>query len=118
LFAKGYTQVKICRILGLKKQKVSYWAKTPIKNEIIRHTKLDEKYKKRIIELAEDKLTSDMGSRKIAEIINKELKENNAEIQKEIYWKRIQKRPIRVPSRTLPGKSQGTYLVIFYIKIF
>ena len=60
-----------------KKQKVSYWAKTPIKNEIIRRTKLDEKYKKRIVELAEDKLTSDMGSRKIAEIINKELKENN-----------------------------------------
>ena len=77
LLAKGYSQVKICRILGLKKQKVSYWAKTPIKNEIIRRTKLDEKYKKRIVELAEDKLTSDMGSRKIAEIINKELKENN-----------------------------------------
>ena len=77
LLSKGYTQVKICRILGLKKQKVSYWAKTPIKNEIIRRTKLDEKYKKRIVELAEDKLTRDMGSRKIAEIINKELKENN-----------------------------------------
>ena len=77
LLAKGYSQVKICRNLGLKKQKVSYWAKTPIKNEIIRSTKLDEKYKKRIVELAEDKLTSDMGSRKIAEIINKELKENN-----------------------------------------
>ena len=77
LLAKGYTQAKICRMLGLKKQKVSYWAKTPIKYEIKRRTKLDEKYKKRIVELAEDKLTSDMGSRKIAAIINKELKENN-----------------------------------------
>ena len=48
LLSKGYTQVKICRILGLKKQKVSYWAKTPIKNEIIRRTKLDEKYKKEL----------------------------------------------------------------------
>ena len=77
LLSKGYTQARICRMLGLKKQKVSYWAKTPIKNEIIRRTKLDEKYKKRIVELAEDKLTSDMGSRKIAEIINRELKNNN-----------------------------------------
>ena len=77
LLSKGYTQARICRLLGLKKQKVSYWAKTPIKYEIKRKTKLDEKYKKRIVELAEDKLTSDMGSRKIAEIINRELKEDN-----------------------------------------
>ena len=77
LLSKRYTQARICRLLGLKKQKVSYWAKTPIKYEIKRKTKLDEKYKKRIVELAEDKLTSDMGSRKIAEIINRELKEDN-----------------------------------------
>ena len=77
LLSKGYTQARICRMLGLKKQKVSYWANTQIKYEIKRKTKLDEKFKKRIIELAEDKLTSDMGSRKIAEIINKELKDNN-----------------------------------------
>ena len=77
LLSKGYTQARICRMLGLKKQKVSYWAKTPIKYEIKRKTKLDEKFKKRIVELAEDKLTSDMGSRKIAEIINRELKNNN-----------------------------------------
>ena len=77
LLSKGYTQARICRMLGLKKQKVSYWAQTPIKYEVKRITKLDEKYKKRIVELAEDKLTSDMGYRKIAEIINKELKEDN-----------------------------------------
>ena len=77
LLSKGYTQARICRMLGLKKQKVSYWANTQIKYEIKRKTKLDEKFKKRIIELAEDKLTSDMGSRKIAEIINRELKDNN-----------------------------------------
>ena len=77
LLSKGYTQARICRLLGLKKQKVSYWAKMPIKYEIKRKTKLDEKYKKRIVELAEDKLTSDICSRKIAEIINRELKENN-----------------------------------------
>ena len=28
LLSKGYTQARICRLLGLKKQKVSYWAKT------------------------------------------------------------------------------------------
>ena len=60
LLSKGYTQARICRLLGLKKQKVSYWAKTPIKYEIKRKTKLDEKYKKRIVELAEHKLTSDI----------------------------------------------------------
>ena len=29
LLDKGYTQARICRLLGLKKQKVSYWANTP-----------------------------------------------------------------------------------------
>ena len=48
LLAKGYTQVKILSNTWLKKQKVSYLAKTPIKNEITGRTKLDEKYKKRI----------------------------------------------------------------------
>ena len=36
----------------------------------LKKTKPDEKHKKRIVELAEDKLTSDMGSRQIDEIIN------------------------------------------------
>ena len=77
LLSKGYTQVQICRILGLKKQKVSYWANNPLNMEIHRRTKLNEEYKKKIVELAQNKLTSDMGSRKIAEIINRELKDNN-----------------------------------------
>ena len=46
LLDKGYTQARICRLLGLKKQKVSYWANTPIKTEIKRRTKLNEQYKK------------------------------------------------------------------------
>ena len=45
-------------MLGLKKQKVTYLAKTPIKYEIKRKAKLDEMYKRRIVELAEDKLTT------------------------------------------------------------
>ena len=77
LLDKGYTQARICRLLGLKKQKVSYWANTPIKTEIKRRTQLNEQYKKKIVDLAKDKLTSDMGARKIADIINKELEENN-----------------------------------------
>ena len=77
LLDKGYTQARICRLLRLKKQKVSYWANTPIKTEIKRRTKLNEQYKKKIVDLAKDKLTSDMGARKIADIINKELEENN-----------------------------------------
>jgi len=56
---------------------MSHWANTPIKLEIKRKRKLDEKYKKRIIELAQDKLTSDMGSRKFAWINNRELREDN-----------------------------------------
>ena len=45
--------------------------------EIKRRTKLNEEYKNKIVIMAQDKLTSDMGSRKIADIINKELKEND-----------------------------------------
>ena len=77
LLSKGYTQARICRMLKLKKQKVSYWANTPINMEIKRRTKLNEEYKNKIVQMAQDKLTSDMGSRKIADIINKELKEND-----------------------------------------
>ena len=45
--------------------------------------KLDEKYTKRIVDSAEDKLTIDIDSRKITDIINRELKKIILEIQKE-----------------------------------
>jgi len=77
LLRKGYTQARICRILGLKKQKVSYWANTPITMEIKRRTKLSDEYKDKIVQMAPDKLTSDMSSRKIADKINRDLKEND-----------------------------------------
>ena len=77
LLDKGYTQALIYRLLGLKKQKVSYWTNTPIKKEIKRRTKINDEYKKNIVDMAKDKLISDMGARKIADIINKELKEND-----------------------------------------
>ena len=50
--------------------------------EIKRPTKLNEEYKNKIVQMAQDKLTSDMGSRKIADIINKELKENDVRDKK------------------------------------
>ena len=42
-----------------------------------RKTKLSNEYIEKIIKLAEDKLTSDMSSRKIACIINEDLKNNH-----------------------------------------
>ena len=42
-----------------------------------RKRKLPKEYIDKIIRLAEDKLTSDMGSRKIACIINEDLKNNH-----------------------------------------
>ena len=74
---KGYNQAWIARKLGISKQKVNYWSKTAIKTVQNRRSKLSDEYKKKIVELAEDKLTSDMGSRKIANIINDDLKSNN-----------------------------------------
>ena len=46
LLSLGYKQKDIVILLNLKKQKVSYWANTPIKTEIKRRTKLNEQYKK------------------------------------------------------------------------
>jgi len=46
LLDKGYAQDCICRLLGLKKQKVSYLANTHIKTEIKRRIKLNKQYKK------------------------------------------------------------------------
>ena len=75
--AKGYNQAWISKKLGISKQKVNYSSKTSIKSVQFRKTKLSKEYIDKIIRLAEDKLTSDMGSRKIACIINEDLKNNH-----------------------------------------
>ena len=80
LLDKGYTQIWIARKLGVKKQRVNYWAKNPVRTEQKRKRKLEEKYIKRIIELAENKPTSEMSSRRIAYIINKKLKDDGKKI--------------------------------------
>ena len=72
--------------MGISKQKVNYWSKTAIKTVQNRRSKLSDEYKKKIIELAEDKLTSDMGSRKIDSKgeLKKEKKDNIGEIKRKI----------------------------------
>ena len=77
LLKKGFSQKKICQLLGLKKQKVSYWANHEIKTTQIRRKKLPKSYIAQICKMAQDKTTSDMGSKKIAYIINDRLIKNN-----------------------------------------
>lgn len=76
LLAKGYSQIWVARKLKIRRQKVNYWAKNPIKTEQKRKRKLGDKYIKEIIALAENKTTSSMSSNRIANIINKKLKED------------------------------------------
>ena len=74
LLKRGLTQMKIVQLLGLKKQKVSYWTKHEIKTIQTRRKKLSRTYINKICKLVKDKTTSDMGSKKIANIINDILK--------------------------------------------
>ena len=76
LIDKGYKPAYITNKFGFSKQKISYWKKNDIKYVQKRRKKLPEKYIKEIIRLAENQTTSNMGSRKIASIINKKLKED------------------------------------------
>ena len=70
----------IARKLKIRRQKVNYWAKNPIKTEQKRKRKLEDKYIKEIISLAENKTTSSMSSNKIPNIINKKLKEDGTKL--------------------------------------
>ena len=74
LLKRGLTQKKIAQLLGLKKQKLSYWANHGIKTIETRRKKLSKTYINKICKLSKDKTTSDMGSKKIANIINELLK--------------------------------------------
>ena len=77
LLKKGFSPIKVARILGLSRQKVNYWRKTEIKSIQYRRKKLDDSYINKIYELAKDKTTSQISSRKIANLINKEFSEAN-----------------------------------------
>ena len=80
LLDQGFSQIWIARKLKIRRQKVNYWAKNPIKTEQKRKRKLGDKYIKEIISLAENKTTSSMSSNKISNIINKKLKENGTNL--------------------------------------
>ena len=66
--------------LKIRRQKVNYWAKNPIKTEKKRKRKLGDKYIKEIISLADNKTTISMISNKISNLINKKLKEDGTNL--------------------------------------
>ena len=70
LLAKGLRQCQIVRLLGFKKEKVSYWSRTELKESQHKPKKLNEKYIKTIQRWALNKTTSQRSSRKIATMIN------------------------------------------------
>ena len=80
LLEQGFSQTWIARKLNIRRQKVNYWAKNPIKSEQKRRRKLGDKYIKEIISLAENKTTSSKSSNKISNIINKKLKEDGTNL--------------------------------------
>ena len=80
LIDQGFSQIWIARKLKIRRQKVNYWAKNPIKTEQKRKRKIGDKYIKEIISLADNKTTSSMISNKISNIINKKLKEDGTNL--------------------------------------
>ena len=76
LLKQGLSQKKISQLLGIKKQKVSYWANHEIETIQKRRKKLPQSYIKDICKMAKGKTTSEMGSKKIANLINETLRKN------------------------------------------
>ena len=68
LLGKGLRQCEIARLLKLKKEKVSYWARTEIKDSQKKSKKLKDI--DRIKRWAKNQVTSKRSSRKIASMIN------------------------------------------------
>ena len=60
-------------MLKMSKQRVNYWRKTETKYTQTRRKKLQPELIQKICNLAADKTTSEMSSRKIANLINEEL---------------------------------------------
>ena len=73
LLKQGMQPIKIARLLKVSKQKVNYWKRAKIKYIQTRRKKLQPEYINKIWQLAADKTTSEMSSRKITNIINAEL---------------------------------------------
>ena len=77
LLSKGLKPIQVTNLLGVSRQKMNYWKKNEIKTTQTRRKKLDAPFIKKVRELAENKTTSEKSSRKIASIINEDLKANN-----------------------------------------
>jgi len=70
LLRRGLRQCEIARLLDIKKEKVWYWSKTEIKESQIKKKKLKDIYIRAIQKWANNKVTSQRSSRKIAAMIN------------------------------------------------
>ena len=77
LLKKGYKQCQISLLLGIKKEKVSYWARHELRTSQEKSKKLKDIYIQAIIRWATNKTTSSMSSRKIASKINSILRKRN-----------------------------------------
>ena len=64
----------------IKKQKISYWKNKEIKTAINRRSKFTDDDIKYMIKLAENQTTSNMGSRKIAILMNKKFKDERRDL--------------------------------------
>ena len=70
LLKRGYKQCQISRMLNIKKEKVSYWARTELRTTQKRCKKLNDMYINRIQRWAKNQVTSSKSSRKIVNMIN------------------------------------------------
>ena len=77
LLKKGMQPIKIARLLNVSKQKINYWKKTEIKYKQTRRKKLQHELIQKICDLAANKTTTEMSSRKIANLINEEQKNSS-----------------------------------------
>ena len=74
LLKEGYRPIDITKKFNISKQKINYWKKTEIKEVIHRRSKLSDDDIREIVKMAENQTTSNMGSRKIAAIMNEKFK--------------------------------------------
>ena len=85
LLKQGMQPIKIARLLKISKQKVNYWKKTEIKHTQTRRKKLQPELIKKICDLAANKTTSEMSSRKIGNLINEELENSSKELKQKKF---------------------------------
>ena len=77
LKSRGVKQAEIARLLGVTRQKVSYWVNKDVTNYKKRKKKFSQFYVDKIVKLARNKTTSTMSCRKIARIINTSFSKRN-----------------------------------------